>query len=77
MSHLTLLLGSISFLFVFVFFLLVAVQSISVNPCDFFQTLALFDTCFCFSHIGPSHRDRVCITLEPAQLLKGDIMVGS
>lgn len=31
--------------------------------------------CFCFSHIGPGHRDRVCITLEPAQLLKGDIMV--
>lgn len=29
----------------------------------------------CFSHIGPGHRDRVCITLEPAQLLKGDIMV--
>uniref|UniRef100_A0A673CQR6 Tensin 3 n=1 Tax=Sphaeramia orbicularis TaxID=375764 RepID=A0A673CQR6_9TELE len=26
-------------------------------------------------HIGPGHRDRVCITLEPAQLLKGDIMV--
>uniref|UniRef100_A0A672FA70 Tensin 3 n=1 Tax=Salarias fasciatus TaxID=181472 RepID=A0A672FA70_SALFA len=26
-------------------------------------------------HIGPSHRDRVCITLEPAQLLKGDIMI--
>uniref|UniRef100_A0A4W6D7M1 Tensin 3 n=1 Tax=Lates calcarifer TaxID=8187 RepID=A0A4W6D7M1_LATCA len=27
------------------------------------------------SHIGPGHRDRVCITLEPAQLLKGDIMI--
>ncbi|XP_055007685.1 tensin-3 [Boleophthalmus pectinirostris] len=26
-------------------------------------------------HIGPSHRDRVCIALEPAQLLKGDIMI--
>ncbi|XP_040910750.1 tensin-3-like isoform X2 [Toxotes jaculatrix] len=26
-------------------------------------------------HIGPGHRDRVCITLEPAQLLKGDIMI--
>lgn len=26
-------------------------------------------------HIGPSHRDRVCILLEPAQLLKGDIMI--
>ncbi|XP_077954698.1 tensin-3 isoform X3 [Gasterosteus aculeatus] len=26
-------------------------------------------------HIGPAHRGRVCITLEPAQLLKGDIMV--
>ncbi|KAL6104620.1 tns3 [Pungitius sinensis] len=26
-------------------------------------------------HIGPGHRGRVCITLEPAQLLKGDIMV--
>ncbi|XP_071400782.1 tensin-3 [Centroberyx affinis] len=26
-------------------------------------------------HIGPGHRDRICITLEPAQLLKGDIMV--
>lgn len=26
-------------------------------------------------HIGPSHRDRVCIPLEPAQLLKGDIMI--
>ncbi|XP_041659136.1 tensin-3-like isoform X2 [Cheilinus undulatus] len=26
-------------------------------------------------HIGPSHRDRVCISLEPAQLLKGDIMI--
>ncbi|KAM4605705.1 tensin-3 [Polymixia lowei] len=26
-------------------------------------------------HIGPGHRNRVCITLEPAQLLKGDIMV--
>ncbi|XP_072220763.1 tensin-3-like isoform X4 [Leuresthes tenuis] len=25
--------------------------------------------------IGPGHRDRVCITLEPAQLLKGDIMI--
>ncbi|XP_034039165.1 tensin-3-like isoform X1 [Thalassophryne amazonica] len=25
--------------------------------------------------IGPGHRDRICITLEPAQLLKGDIMV--
>lgn len=75
MSHLTLLLGSIRFLFFF--FLVVAVQLLSVNPCDFFQTLALFDTCFCLSHIGPNHRDRVCITLEPAQLLKGDIMVGS
>uniref|UniRef100_A0A674F397 Tensin 3 n=1 Tax=Salmo trutta TaxID=8032 RepID=A0A674F397_SALTR len=27
------------------------------------------------SHIGPGHRDRICISLEPAQLLKGDIMV--
>ncbi|CAJ1072363.1 tensin-3-like [Xyrichtys novacula] len=26
-------------------------------------------------HIGPSHRNRVCISLEPAQLLKGDIMI--
>uniref|UniRef100_A0A8C6WZ68 Tensin 3 n=1 Tax=Neogobius melanostomus TaxID=47308 RepID=A0A8C6WZ68_9GOBI len=26
-------------------------------------------------HIGPSHRGRVCIALEPAQLLKGDIMI--
>ncbi|XP_056149208.1 tensin-3-like [Lampris incognitus] len=26
-------------------------------------------------HIGPGHRDRICISLEPAQLLKGDIMV--
>ncbi|XP_036072219.1 tensin-3 isoform X3 [Oryzias melastigma] len=26
-------------------------------------------------HIGPGHRDRVCIALEPAQLLKGDIMI--
>ncbi|KAM9844700.1 tensin-3 [Aulostomus maculatus] len=26
-------------------------------------------------HIGPGHRGRVCITLEPAQLLKGDIMI--
>uniref|UniRef100_A0A3Q3KGM1 Tensin 3 n=1 Tax=Monopterus albus TaxID=43700 RepID=A0A3Q3KGM1_MONAL len=26
-------------------------------------------------HIGPGHRDHVCITLEPAQLLKGDIMI--
>uniref|UniRef100_A0A665VT45 Tensin 3 n=1 Tax=Echeneis naucrates TaxID=173247 RepID=A0A665VT45_ECHNA len=26
-------------------------------------------------HIGPGHRDRICITLEPAQLLKGDIMI--
>ncbi|XP_034744794.1 tensin-3-like [Etheostoma cragini] len=26
-------------------------------------------------HIGPGHRDRVCINLEPAQLLKGDIMI--
>ncbi|KAF7668473.1 hypothetical protein LDENG_00008090 [Lucifuga dentata] len=26
-------------------------------------------------HICPGHRDRVCITLEPAQLLKGDIMI--
>ncbi|XP_055084512.1 tensin-3-like isoform X2 [Periophthalmus magnuspinnatus] len=26
-------------------------------------------------HIGSSHRDRVCIPLEPAQLLKGDIMI--
>lgn len=33
-------------------------------------------TQLCFSHIGPGHRDSVCITLEPAQLLKGDIMVG-
>uniref|UniRef100_A0AAR2L7U7 Tensin 3 n=1 Tax=Pygocentrus nattereri TaxID=42514 RepID=A0AAR2L7U7_PYGNA len=27
------------------------------------------------SHIGPGHRHKVCIVLEPAQLLKGDIMV--
>uniref|UniRef100_A0A4W5KZR0 Tensin 3 n=1 Tax=Hucho hucho TaxID=62062 RepID=A0A4W5KZR0_9TELE len=27
------------------------------------------------SHIGHGHRDRICISLEPAQLLKGDIMV--
>uniref|UniRef100_A0A8C7S9S2 Tensin 3 n=1 Tax=Oncorhynchus mykiss TaxID=8022 RepID=A0A8C7S9S2_ONCMY len=27
------------------------------------------------SHIGPGHRDRICISLEPAQMLKGDIMV--
>ncbi|XP_030607894.1 tensin-3 [Archocentrus centrarchus] len=26
-------------------------------------------------HIGPGRRDRVCIMLEPAQLLKGDIMI--
>ncbi|XP_014889889.1 tensin-3 isoform X2 [Poecilia latipinna] len=26
-------------------------------------------------HIGSNHRDRVCINLEPAQLLKGDIMI--
>uniref|UniRef100_A0A8C1N9U3 Tensin 3 n=1 Tax=Cyprinus carpio TaxID=7962 RepID=A0A8C1N9U3_CYPCA len=26
-------------------------------------------------HIGAAHRDRICIALEPAQLLKGDIMV--
>ncbi|XP_014046494.2 tensin-3 [Salmo salar] len=26
-------------------------------------------------HIGPGHRDRICISLEPAQMLKGDIMV--
>ncbi|XP_056912491.1 tensin-3-like isoform X4 [Takifugu flavidus] len=26
-------------------------------------------------HIGPGHRGRVCIILEPAQLLKGDIMI--
>uniref|UniRef100_A0A7N8XP68 Tensin 3 n=1 Tax=Mastacembelus armatus TaxID=205130 RepID=A0A7N8XP68_9TELE len=26
-------------------------------------------------HIGPGHREHVCITLEPAQLLKGDIMI--
>ncbi|XP_046707145.1 tensin-3-like isoform X2 [Silurus meridionalis] len=26
-------------------------------------------------HIGPGHRHKVCIALEPAQLLKGDIMV--
>ncbi|KAM4556745.1 tensin-3-like isoform 2-T2 [Fundulus diaphanus] len=26
-------------------------------------------------HIRPGHRDRVCINLEPAQLLKGDIMI--
>ncbi|XP_068605455.1 si:ch211-191a24.3 [Brachionichthys hirsutus] len=26
-------------------------------------------------HIGPGHRGRICITLEPAQLLKGDIMI--
>ncbi|MEQ2210227.1 Tensin-3, partial [Xenoophorus captivus] len=26
-------------------------------------------------HIGSGHRDRVCINLEPAQLLKGDIMI--
>uniref|UniRef100_A0AAQ5ZT81 Tensin 3 n=1 Tax=Amphiprion ocellaris TaxID=80972 RepID=A0AAQ5ZT81_AMPOC len=26
-------------------------------------------------HIGQGHRDRVCISLEPAQLLKGDIMI--
>ncbi|KAG7275162.1 hypothetical protein CRUP_015816 [Coryphaenoides rupestris] len=26
-------------------------------------------------HIGPGHRDRLCIPLEPAQLLKGDIMI--
>ncbi|XP_060939824.1 tensin-3-like isoform X2 [Limanda limanda] len=26
-------------------------------------------------HIGPGHRDRICITLAPAQLLKGDIMI--
>uniref|UniRef100_A0AAY4DZD5 Tensin 3 n=1 Tax=Denticeps clupeoides TaxID=299321 RepID=A0AAY4DZD5_9TELE len=28
-----------------------------------------------FSQIGPGHRNRVCIALEPAQILKGDIMV--
>ncbi|XP_061653678.1 tensin-3-like isoform X3 [Phyllopteryx taeniolatus] len=26
-------------------------------------------------HIGPGHRGRICVTLEPAQLLKGDIMM--
>ncbi|KAF7222466.1 tensin-3 isoform X3 [Nothobranchius furzeri] len=26
-------------------------------------------------HVGAGHRDRVCIILEPAQLLKGDIMI--
>ncbi|XP_073705058.1 tensin-3-like [Garra rufa] len=26
-------------------------------------------------HIGAAHRDRICFALEPAQLLKGDIMV--
>ncbi|CAL9688638.1 unnamed protein product [Knipowitschia caucasica] len=26
-------------------------------------------------HIGQNHRDRVCVALEPAQLLKGDIMI--
>ncbi|KAF5898867.1 tensin-3 isoform X1, partial [Clarias magur] len=26
-------------------------------------------------HIGPGHRHKVCIALEPAQLLKGDIMI--
>lgn len=26
-------------------------------------------------HVGAAHRDRICIALEPAQLLKGDIMV--
>uniref|UniRef100_A0A673JRA4 Tensin-3-like n=1 Tax=Sinocyclocheilus rhinocerous TaxID=307959 RepID=A0A673JRA4_9TELE len=26
-------------------------------------------------HVGAAHRDRVCISLEPAQLLKGDILV--
>ncbi|XP_067308400.1 tensin-3-like isoform X2 [Pseudorasbora parva] len=26
-------------------------------------------------HIGASHKDRICMALEPAQLLKGDIMV--
>lgn len=39
-------------------------------------TLPDFSVVFAFSHIGPGHRGRVCITLEPAQLLKGDIMVG-
>lgn len=40
------------------------------------QRWSCFDTlCFVFSHIGRGHRDRVCIMLEPAQLLKGDIMV--
>uniref|UniRef100_A0A8C9XGX4 Tensin 3 n=1 Tax=Sander lucioperca TaxID=283035 RepID=A0A8C9XGX4_SANLU len=49
---------------------------LSVNICDCFQThFKSLLCCFCFSHIGPGHRDRVCITLEPAQLLKGDIMI--
>uniref|UniRef100_A0A669DJM2 Tensin 3 n=1 Tax=Oreochromis niloticus TaxID=8128 RepID=A0A669DJM2_ORENI len=51
---------------------------LSVNICNCFHTLAPCDRllcCFCLSHIGPGHRDRVCITLEPAQLLKGDIMI--
>ncbi|XP_057712982.1 tensin-3-like isoform X1 [Corythoichthys intestinalis] len=26
-------------------------------------------------HIGQGHRGRICVTLEPAQLLKGDIMI--
>ncbi|XP_037131683.1 tensin-3-like isoform X1 [Syngnathus acus] len=26
-------------------------------------------------HIGSGHRGRICVTLEPAQLLKGDIMI--
>lgn len=25
--------------------------------------------------MGAGHRDRICIALEPAQMLKGDIMV--
>lgn len=41
---------------------------------DLWFTLTLL-CCFYFSHIGPGHKGRVCITLEPAQLLKGDIMV--
>uniref|UniRef100_A0A3Q4H472 Tensin 3 n=1 Tax=Neolamprologus brichardi TaxID=32507 RepID=A0A3Q4H472_NEOBR len=51
---------------------------LSVNICNCFHTLAPCDRllcCFCLSHIGPGHRDRVCIMLEPAQLLKGDIMI--
>lgn len=39
----------------------------------------VFTLCLCpwYSLFGPGHRNRLCIALEPAQLLKGDIMVST